>query len=85
MGDTWQYEILRPSEFVKVIVYPPPPKKPINVIWPLHVAINCVPSGAGISTPLWYVEAPLVGAVLFPKYDEITVWPGIGHAKFEDP
>ncbi len=36
-----------------VIVYPPPPRKPKKVISPLQVAIRKVPSGAGISIPLW--------------------------------
>lgn len=65
---------------VNVIVYPPPPRKPVNVIFPSYDAIKTVPSGAGISIPLWYVEAPDVGAVRFPKYDEILVYPGMGQA-----
>lgn len=84
-GETWQYEILRFSDVVIVMVYPPPPRKPTNVICPSHDAIRVVPSGAGISIPLWYVEAPEVGAVRFPKYDEILVYPGTGHAKFWFP
>lgn len=47
-------------------MYPPPPKNPVNVILPDTIAISVVPSGAGTSTPLWYVDAPVVGAVLFP-------------------
>lgn len=43
------------------------------------MAINFVPSGAGISIPLWYVEAPWVGDERFPKYELILVYPGIGH------
>lgn len=70
---------------VRVIVYPPPPRKPVKVISPLHVAIKFVPSGAGISTPLWKVEAPDVGAFLFPNGDEIYVYPGIGQAKLVLP
>ena len=61
------------SEVVRVIVYPPPPKKPVNVICPSYDAIKAVPSGAGISTPLWYVDAPDVGTSRFPKYYEILV------------
>ena len=38
-----------------------------------------------ISIPLWYVDAPDVAAVRLPKYEEIVVYPGIGHAKFELP
>lgn len=38
-----------------------------------------VPSGAGISIPVWYVAAPRVGALRFPKYELILVYPGIGH------
>ena len=34
-----------------------------------------------MSTPLWYVEAPDVGAFLFPKYEFILVYPGVGHKK----
>ena len=45
----------------------------MNVISPLQVAISFVPSGAGISVPLWNVEAPEVGAVLFPNGDDIAV------------
>lgn len=36
----------------RVIVYPPPPRKPVKVILPFATANNLVPSGAAISTPL---------------------------------
>lgn len=36
----------------RVIVYPPPPKKPVKEIIPSAIAINGVPQGAGISMPL---------------------------------
>ena len=49
------------------MVYPPPPRKPINVIVPFVTATNLLPSGAPISIPLWKVEAPFVGAFLLPK------------------
>ena len=62
-----------PSAFVIVIVYPPPPRNPVNVISPSQVAISAVPSGAGISVPLWNVDAPVVGATLFPNGDDIDV------------
>lgn len=70
-----------PSETLgeRVIVYPPPPRNPTNVISPSQIAINLEPSGAGISIPVWLVAAPDVGAVLFPKYELIFVYPGIGH------
>ena len=28
--------------------------------------------------PVWYVAAPWVGALRFPKYELIRVYPGIG-------
>ena len=56
------------SEFVNVIVYPPPPRNPIKVIIPSHVAIKFVPSGAGMSIPLCNVDAPVVGAILFLNF-----------------
>ena len=48
------------------MVYPPPPKNPVNVMVPFVTAINSFPSYAPMSIPLWYVDAPLVGATLFP-------------------
>ena len=33
------------------MVYPPAPKNCVKVISPSATAINCVPSGAGISIP----------------------------------
>ena len=53
----------------------------MNVISPSHTAIKFVPSGAPISTPLWKVDAPVVGATLFPKLQFIFVYPGVGHIK----
>ena len=46
--------------------------------------INLVPSGAGISIPVWLIAAPDVGAVLFPKYELILVYPGIGHKNLSE-
>ena len=60
-------------------MYPPPPKKAAKVIVPSVQATNSKPSGAPISIPLWNVDAPLVGAVLFPKYELILEIPGAGH------
>ena len=45
----------------------------MNVICTLVVAISFVPSGAGISIPLWNVEATVVGAILFPNEEERVV------------
>ena len=42
-------------------------------------ATNSKFSGAPISIPLWKVEAPFVGATLFPKYELILDIPGAGH------
>ncbi len=61
------YLRLELSISVNVIVYPPPPKKDAKVIIPSEQATNSNPSGAPISMPLWKVEAPEVGAILFPK------------------
>lgn len=55
------------------MVYPPPPRNPVKVISPSQIAINLVPSGAGISIPVWLIAAPVVGAVRFPKYELILV------------
>lgn len=43
-----------------------------------------MPGGAGISIPLWFVDAPVVGAILFPKPELIRLYPGIGHKKSSD-
>ena len=72
VGDTWQYVNLV-SSTERVIVYPPPPRNPVKVISPSQIAISLVPSGAGISIPVWLIAAPVVGAVLFPKYELILV------------
>ena len=56
---------------VKVTVYPPPPKNPTKVIVPSVTATYELPWGAPISTPLWNVDAPEVGAFLLPKYELI--------------
>ena len=45
----------------------------MNVISPSATAIRLVPGGAGISIPLWYVDAPPVGAERLPKYELIDV------------
>lgn len=62
----------------RVIVKPPPPKNWQNVIFPSAIAINLVPSGAGISIPVCEEAAPAVGALRFPKGELIFVYPGIG-------
>lgn len=62
------------------MVNPPPPKKPANVITPFVTATYELPCGAPISIPLWYVEAPEVGAFLFPKYEFILKYPGAGQS-----
>lgn len=49
-----------------VIVYPPAPPQAVFVTFPSAIAIIFVPSDAPISIPLWNVDAPEVGAVLFP-------------------
>lgn len=50
-GDTWQYVIfILPAD--NVIVYPPPPKKPVYVIVPFTTAINLLFCGAPMSIPL---------------------------------
>ena len=38
---------------VKVMVYPPPPKKLVKVILPEVTAMSLLPSGAPISKPEW--------------------------------
>ena len=57
----------------RVIVYPPAPKKSLNVISPSATAIKLVPCGAGISMPEWEDEAPEVGEVRLPKKELICV------------
>ena len=57
----------------RVIVYPPAPKKSLNVISPSATAIKLVPCGAGISIPEWEEDAPEVGEVRFPKKELIWV------------
>ena len=42
------------------------------------MAYNFVPLGAGTSIPLWKLDAPIVGEVLFPKPELNVVYPGIG-------
>lgn len=83
LGLQWQYEYFTSPLLkllsVKVIVKPPPPKKPTNEIVPSVTATNSKPSGAPISIPLWYVDAPPAGAFLLPKYEFILVIPGAGH------
>lgn len=85
LGLEWQYEnLISPLEVlfaVKVMVKPPPPKKPTNEIVPSATAINSNPSGAPISTPLWNVDAPPVGAFLLPKYEFIFEIPGAGQSR----
>ena len=40
-----------------------------------------MPSGAAISIPEWYVDAPVVGETLFPN-GEVILWnPGNGQKK----
>lgn len=58
---------LKALESVIVMVYPPPPRKAAKEIIPFVHATNSNPSGAPISKPLWKVDAPVVGAILFPK------------------
>lgn len=74
-GSEWQYEyFISPFSLfssVRVTVYPPPPKNPVNVIVPFVTATYSHPCGAAISIPLWNVDAPEVGACLFPKYEFI--------------
>ena len=52
---------------------------------PPSEATTLVPVGAGISIPLWYVDAPTVGAFLGPKGEEILLCPGTGHIKLPEP
>ena len=70
LGETWQYETFI-LLFSTTIVYPPPAPQPENVTMPEQIDKIFVPSGAGISIPEWYVEAPEVVEVLCPKYELI--------------
>lgn len=64
-----------------MIVQPPAPLKPVEIIFPFVIEYTILPSGAAISIPEWLDEAPWVGAFLFPKL-EVMVWkPGIGQKK----
>lgn len=72
LGSQWQY-VTRKLSKERVIVYPPAPKKFVNVILPSLTAINLLPTGAGISIPEWEEEAPEVGEGRLPKYELILV------------
>lgn len=40
-------------------------------------------TGTAISIPPWYLDAPLAGAVLYPNFDVIVLYPGTGQIKLK--
>lgn len=52
---------------------------------PSAAAIMSVPVDAPMSTALWLVDAPSVGASLEPKYEVIRLLAGHGHVKVISP
>lgn len=82
-GDTWQYEKEKFSLSI-MIVQPFAPLNPVNETTPEEAEKIVVPSGAAMSIPEWFVDAPVVGDFLGPK-EQVMVWkPGTGHIKSEE-